>query len=215
MLGPMGAYVISALRLLTPSEIDRYTKPSSKKKARVSAMAAGAEEYAVEEYAVEEFASDGAAGKPPDTAAGSRAKSSDAEIIPIKGRGSPFHNKEEQAEQALDGPSPGSDPPTRAEFIPMQPARVSVNAENQGQPENDSIQKSQGKEAPGDLAAVFLLEERQKLKESNTKIAEGNALKSYNDIVNADFSQADSEDDYPEGERPQGLKGILINKKHY
>ncbi|MCO4755310.1 MAG: hypothetical protein KC478_12565, partial [Bacteriovoracaceae bacterium] len=43
MLGPMGAFIMSILRVMTPAEIDRYAKTSSD--GGVRAIAAGGEEF--------------------------------------------------------------------------------------------------------------------------------------------------------------------------
>src|SRR5690554_3690013 len=43
MLGPMGAQIISLLKLVTPAEIDRYVRKS--KSRPVKALAAGAEDF--------------------------------------------------------------------------------------------------------------------------------------------------------------------------
>ena len=72
MLGPIGAHIMSVLRVMTPSEIDRYANTSEKRK--VMAIAAGAEDLGLQD----------SNSRGTNSHSGSFKKMTEAEIIPIR-----------------------------------------------------------------------------------------------------------------------------------
>ena len=65
-----------------------------------------------------------------------------------------------------------------------------------------------------DSATVFLLKERQKMRESKKRMIEQEAIKSYQTNAAQEFYD-ESEDEFSEEEGHHDLKGILLNKRHY
>ena len=219
MLGPMGAHVISALRVMTPSEIDRYARSSGTR--RVRAMAAGAEDFDLSNsqsyeqgYDHEQERSE-SAGFTPLT---------EAEIIPIdsyKSKGEQSKHKSDSSFQTSQNRAhepPGAGPPPRSGSPPGHNGGSEL--ESLGIFSNKKIHafkkaKEDSARLKEDSSTVFLLKVRESLKKANNLIIGSLALKLYLQTANADMTQAQPDIDNPEQELAQGSKGILINKKQF
>ncbi len=66
-----------------------------------------------------------------------------------------------------------------------------------------------------DSATVFLLKEREKMRDSKRRMTEQRAIKSYQTNAAQEFYDDTEEDISDEENRQNDLKGILLNKKHF
>lgn len=188
MLGPIGAHVISVLRIMTPSEIDRYMD-SGREKSRIEALAAGAENLTTNNNPPSHY--DQQTGEKADDTDHEEVGpgSGEARVIPING------TIEEEKTQGLE----------ELGILSVKQRKV---LESKAKLEKLSKQ---------DSSTVFLLSERKKLEVAKRKLVYGNALKSYNEALHVEIHpELDSDEPQePQAERATGVKGILLNKKQY
>lgn len=213
MLGPMGAYVISALRVMTPSEIDRYAKSSDKNTIR--AVAAGAEDFDLSN------SQSHPQGSPPGGKDQSGFKPlnpmSDAEIIPIDSlkRKEQRERKEGQREHSAQA---GQE--IKTSHQPKTPPAGNSELESLGIFSADKVNAhnkamEEAAKASDDSPSIFLLKQRERLKKTNTKIIGHTALKNYTQAAHVEMAVAEPDMEDPDQELAHGSKGILVNKKHY
>lgn len=206
MLGPMGAHVMSVLRVMTPAEIDRYAKTSGQKK--VQAMAAGAEDLNLDN--AQSFAHQ----KSPEKEE-FKPLSTEAEIIPIKGRDS--EPQKEHQEKSFDHQQPSSVYEEMDEDDEVQGNGELESLGIYSSKKISAFKKAQEKKrrSKEDSSSVFLLKQREKLKKTNHKMIGNVALKTYSQTMTADMTKAEVDIDDPDKELAEGSRGILVNKKHY
>ncbi len=167
MLGPIGAHIMSVLKVMTPSEIDRYARASEKR--RPTAVAAGAEDFDLE---------DSQTGNPHS---GSFKKMTEAEIIPIR---------PEQNEKG------GPPPEGQSSKDPPHSNRSDEELESVGIFSGKKIQDMKNRaediaKAAEDSSSVFLIKQRAKLKETNVRMIGNTALKTYAETAHADMTQTE------------------------
>ncbi len=214
MLGPIGSEIMRIFRLLSPDEIDRYIVDD--KVGRIEGnMAAGGESIAFDD------------GHPQSNQySKNKDKLSEehkAEIIPFS-----EHQEKKAAQQYLDESerlsedTAGDSDRDRSLAAQEKAQRVVASANDLSsigvlsgssirQIEKDRLEKENKKK---DSATVFLIKERQKMRESKQKLSEQTALKLYQTNASQEFHEQ-SEDDLLDEDSPNDLRGILINKKQY
>lgn len=205
MLGPMGAVVMNVLKVMTPSEIERYSQ--GREAEEVSKIAAGAESI-----------SSGGAGSSFNPQSESHHKkkehppneslndSGEAKIIPIR-------------EQMPIRPPPKAPPPDEPKSTKVEPENELegmgiVSGEKQHAIKEAASAREKSKQ---DSATIFILKERERLKKSKSKMNTSEAFKTYAESSNLEFYKPEIEVDLddPDKEEAIGSRGILINKKHY
>lgn len=219
MLGPIGSNLMSILRVLTPSEIDMY---SEEEETIVQPMAVGAEQFSYEDSktTLEEQYRHKLSEQSEEGAEQEDADPKKAKIIPI--------NKKVEQQISEDGEF--FEPKTPEKLgIPNEsrnlasPADNSLNAigilskDQIAQIEEDKRKKENSKK---DSTSVFILNQRENLKQSRMKMVEQKAIAQYKKnasaeiFLNKDVSVEDEIDEDSEM-RESGSKGILVNKRHY
>lgn len=205
MSNPSQQWIIESFQVMTPEKVGELTNSVVQRKALP--MAAGAEgqeffeELAVpdEQYSVEE--------------------DQDAKIIPLRARGPSTQTKikeeniiedmqedidleekilKELNQEDLDMLQRGS----RLESLGI------INSDKQRLLDDINKKKKKAKE---ESPTVFVLNEREKLKDSSVKLATQDAIKSYKKSSTQDSKQKYDE----EGKSIVGSSGILVNKKHF
>ncbi|MEX0797996.1 MAG: hypothetical protein WD025_01040 [Bacteriovoracaceae bacterium] len=206
MLGPMGAFVMSVLRVMTPAEIDRHTKDSDRK--RVQAAAAGAEGMDLSD-----------AGSYPYDGQTKDSKSSfrqmtDAEIIPIQ----QFQEKNKSKKDRDEGERESH----ATSHLSHDQTQKSKNSELErvgiySSQKMNAIKEAENEKikAGEESTTVFLLKQREKLKKTKSKMMSGSAIKTYAQAANAEMIEPEYDIDDPDQELAQGSRGILVNKKRY
>lgn len=215
MLGPIGSDIMAIFRLLSPDEIDKYIVREEPIKVEQSMrMAANGESMQYSE-------------EPPSPKNKTSKQQPDeehqAEVIPIR--------KVKTDHESIDGPILEKELTTdHGQELKKKTSKVSQV------PNNDNSPPTSGLEAMGilsassikkieaerlkeenskkDSATVFLLKEREKMRESKKRMIEQEAIKSYQNSASQEFYE-ESDDELPDEENQQGLKGILLNKRHY
>lgn len=215
MLGPMGAHIISALRVMTPAEIDRYTAKDTKK-IQTQALAAGGEEFDYS-HSTPFGQSEQKRSREEQERKENPNRLGEAEIIPIDvAKAKQRDGEEELPARPKRNPKNSEEPedafmPSPGEDSELEKAGIVSSAKM------NARQKAleDYRQAKEDSSTVFLLKERERLKKTNIKMAGNTALKTYFQTANADMSKAEPDLDDPDKEVAQGSKGILINKKHF
>ena len=234
MLGPMGSHLMSILQVLTPAEIDLYTKKAREKFVRAP-MAAGAEEldisYSGGNYA-ERYPSSGSEEKDegnthqdaPDT----KDESSQlAKIIPLHQNFETQTVSYESEELARDF-TQNLDQNINHD-VSQADEDFSKNAKEKNELESigvysadtirkKRIQESDEKRRSQPSASVFLINERKKMQSSQNKLREQTALKNYqkNAYVDTVKREIDLDDDLDrEIDNSTGVAGILVNKRQF
>lgn len=193
MLGPIGAHLMSVLRVMTPSEIDRYSQASERRK--TTAVAAGAEDMDLDSSQLN--------GR--QSHSGGFKKMTEAQIIPIRPeREEPERNENKAPPETLADETSSSERQLEEVGIFSQ-----AKVEEVRKRAHDLARASE------DSSSVFLLKQREKLKKSNNRMVGNAALKTYAQTAHAEMTQAEVDLESPDEELAQGSKGILINKKHF
>ncbi len=208
MLGPMGSTIMSILRVLTPSEIERYTD-SIYEEGQVTKIAAGAEGFEPFDHPREKFTPklvpsvEDESDEPSSNEDTSQTK---AKIIPInetiKLENIPIaiQHLPEKKDKNLNHDKKKS----------MNTLRdLGLKSSKEILDEQRLIQeiKNQSK----DSTSVFLLTEREKLRESKEKISSLMAIFEYRKSATQELMTKDPEEE--EEYTISGSSGILINTK--
>jgi hypothetical protein len=211
MLGPLGSSIISILRVLTPSEIERYTD-SIYKDDVVTKVAAGAEGFEPFEkppggfkpriVSDEEESDESMSGESGDEKSQDDSK---AKIIPI----SKTVKLEDLPIAVQHLPNSKDKPLNSDKKKSMNSLRdLGLKSSKELLEEQRLIQeiKNQSK----DSTSVFILSEREKLRESKEKIASLMAIFEYRKSATQEIIVQDKDESEP---TIYGSTGILINTK--
>lgn len=229
MLGPIGANIISILKVLTPSEIDIHADISEKEIS--GAIAVGAEDqnfdhassYLREDHADEFKNKQMTKDCEEETEAQLQTKSrfeaneakedneaNEAKVIPIN-----------EKVQLFD----------KSMFPPEQSELNSLGIYSAQQLSEHAKYLQQAKDKSKDSTSVFILKQRERLKSTRTKMIEQKAIGEYKKSSSIDIAskkmrhvkdEGDINQDKDKDEnnneqqlRDSHFKGILLNKRHY
>ena len=217
MLGPIGSELMNIFRLLSPDEIDRYIV--DKKVQRVEgSMAAGGEEmeFNTEDSNLSERHKE------------QLKKDQKAKIIPIsqyqeEKEERPKSEQHQLAELAdMDLPTESEEENTDPSFVNQRVQAVSPKSdlESIGVLSGSTIkeleaQRMAEENSKKESATVFLLRERQKMRQSKQKLIHQQAHKQYKSNAAQEFYQQTEEDLLSDDPQTDTSKGILVNKRHY
>jgi hypothetical protein len=216
MLGPIGANLMSILRVLTPSEIDMYSEVHED---IVQPMAVGAEDIHYNEHASnpEEEYRRKLNKKSDDSDDSEQEDSEKAKIIPI--------NKKVEQELSENGEFFEQKQSQKLEIpedkrVLSSPGDISLNAIgilSKSQIQELEREKQRNENRKKDSTSVFILNQREQLKQSRMRLVEQKAIAQYQKNASAEIISKDvSVDDVEEEQmRDSCSKGILVNKKHY
>jgi 3-oxoacyl-(acyl-carrier-protein) synthase len=211
MLGPLGSSIISILRVLTPSEIDRYTD-SIYEDGMVTKVAAGAEGFEPFEkppggfkprIVTEEDESDESM-----FSEGSDEKSQDeskAKIIPISKM-----VKLEDLPIAIQHLPESKDKSLNSDKKKSMNSLSDLGLKSAKELLEEQRLIQEIKNQSKDSTSVFILNEREKLRESKEKIASLMAIFEYRKSATQEIIVQDLGDDEP---MIYGSSGILINTR--
>lgn len=214
MLGPIGADLMSILKVLTPSEIDLYSETEEEVVAQ--SMAVGAENINYDEHAP----SAGRDYKNKGQHESDNAEDDElekAKIIPI--------NKKVEQELSENGEFFEE----KQELKISKEKKILINSEKNSLNAIGILSKNQQKEiederrkkenSKKDSTSVFILNQRNKLKQSQMKLIEQKAIRQYQQNASAEILAVReiSENEIEEDQeiRDSSSKGILVNKRHY
>ena len=188
MLGPLGSTLMSIMRVLTPSEIERYAhEVVSAEEAKVMSIAAGAEGY---EMLSDSHLEHGSGGHK-------------AKIIPIN----------EAAEKELkELEEPDLEKPKK-QAKKSDNSLGSLGILSAGELNEQEAKKKKLNDSKKESTSIFILNQRERLKKSQNKLAGQAAILEYKKSASQEMIQSDNTHD--DEEKVSGSSGILINKKHY
>ncbi len=196
MLGPMGAVVMSVLKVMTPAEIERYSQGREAETEEVSKIAAGVEslgsgsmESSFNHQKQDQNKKD---WKPPNDP---EKEFGEAKIIPIR-------------------PPPEESAPVESEPESELEEMGIISGEKQHAIKEAASAREKSEQ---DSATIFLIKERQRLKKVKHRLNTNEAFKTYEVSSSIEFFKPEPEVDLdnPDKEDAIGSRGILINKKHY
>lgn len=216
MFGPIGSELMSIFRLLSPEEIDKYIVDNSRVGKMQGTLAAGGEgmnfdskDSNLAEHQKEKF-----------------NKEQKAKIIPIADyqdetpskKGNTLQVSVAQTKENLD-PIPINKKMQQATTSQSSSASK-TDLESIGVLSANTIKDIESKRiadenANKDSATVFLLKQRQKMRESKKKLIYQQAHKQYKTNAAQEFYAESDEDLFSEESQSDSSKGILVNKKHY
>lgn len=204
MLGPMGSSIISILRVLTPGEIDRYTEDESlieESSSNITAIASGGESFEFQKFDSKGEKSNEKESK------NSQEDVHEAKIIPINSSvdlddlaGSVEHEIKEKKKEKNKKVSTNS-----LEAIGIESSQTIQ------QKERDKIEKENSEK---ESTSVFILNQREKLKNSQSRLVEQAAILEYKKSATQEVSSS-TKSEKRKDTSICGTTGILINKKHY
>jgi hypothetical protein len=224
MLGPIGSTLMSIMKVLTPAEIDMYSESSSTSGSVTQATAVGAEhiqyDYSsnhLKQSYEDQLNQDANSQQQP------QEQEQKAKIIPINKK------VKEQIEEQSQGEDRSQE--SRDSKLPMKSKSqmmVSSHDENnelnsigiyssqQIQDHEKQLQEQEAKKK--DSTSVFILNQRERLKSSRSKMVEQKGIMQYQksstaDLITKEYTEEDLEDDADM--RDSNSKGILLNKKHF
>lgn len=214
MLGPIGSNLMQLLRVLTPSEIDRYSEDVvNNTKVELLAIAAGAEDMSTTQHEHDPRSAD--AYKKPPVAGIDEEEELKAKIIPINDK-----VKKELSDQEEQSQKDKAD-----EFQPIELGRFaessgleSIGILSKSQVSAIETEKRKRENDKKESTTVFILNQREKLKGSQNKLAEQAAILQYRKNASQEFIKHEiSEDELDDDFEPSTSDscGILVNKKHY
>lgn len=214
MLGPIGSRVIDLLKVMTPSEIDRYI---TKKEAKVSSMpmAAGAEEFSLNSEIHSHLSSKNSTDQDEEASnSDDQQLEHGAKIIPLD------KNLSSMPEQIDDEPYFINREDDEFDLLIKKNVESTNELEKMGIlsarkiQEINKIKKDREKRSE-QSSTSFLLSQREKLKNLRSKMVESDAIKNYVKSINFESTTSEIDIDNLEEETSVGNKGILINKKQY
>jgi hypothetical protein len=214
MLGPIGSDIMAIFRLLSPDEIDKYiVRDESEEIGESMPMAANGGQMQFDDE--EPHQQNQKPKKFP--------KDHQAKVLPLNEL-STIHKNVKHAQAKTSNEQLSS---KDAQYIAQnsnkeinhRASEHSSDLASMGilssstirQIENERRKKENDNK---DSATVFLLKERQKMRESKKRMIEQQAIKSYQTNAAQEFYD-EPEDDLSEDEGHNDLKGILLNKRHY
>jgi hypothetical protein len=214
MLGPIGSELMSIFRLLSPEEIDKYVVNKTVRKVAGS-MAAGGEsmEFNTEDSNLGEFQKE------------KFNKEKKAKIIPISD-----YQEEEATPDKKAKHSFTEEKIATVEQFPInkklettkerKPSHGNSDLESIGVLSANTIkdiesQRLAEENSQKDSTTVFLLKQRQIMRDSKKKMIEQQAHKQYKTNAAQEFYVQTEEDILSEEPQQDASKGILVNKKQY
>lgn len=209
MFGPVGSQIMSIFKLLSPEEIDSYIVREGVNKVEGS-MAAGGEQLSFNSAHTQDGNTEDKDEKL-DT-------DSKAEIIPI----SEFQKKEVMGESASgetqanaevkDIRESNPEVPTPSENVRGSSVLESMGILSAATLKKQEMERLEAERKKRDSATVFLLKERQKMRDSKKRLIEQQAISTYNKKSNEDYAATNNDEDE---EISADSRGILVNKTQY
>lgn len=194
MLGPIGSEIMSIFRLLSPHEIDKYIveeKADSYKVGQTNAVAANGESINLStDNTGTDLLDDDSSKKFP--------KDHEAKIIPLHSDDDNEKEKKRLSSEINKGDS--------LESIGV------LSASKIKEIEKERLERERKKK---DSATVFILKERERMRNAKRKMIEQIALKSYQENSSQEFLEATEEELENDDLNVNDIKGILLNKKHF
>lgn len=217
MLGPMGARIIDVLKIMTPSEIDRYMEKPQKEVAADIKKTAGGEDFDVthsppqsgRKLKKDQNQQDDQTNQEPEH---------QAKIIPLNKESSEHLEAKENKEREEQNLQSEIEIEDEIEFHQNDKAQNELEkAGIMSAAKIEALKRKRLKELKKkqDSTTNFIIKEREKLKKTKGRLIEMEAIKNYNNNSNIDKLNDEIDIDNPEEEQSIGSKGILVNKKHY
>ncbi len=208
MLEPIGAAVMKMLRVLTPDGVEKLTQLAQLKKEQKASTAMKVNVEDTGQRFVESFEEK---KKRKQDQKHEREDEYAPKVIPL-------HQEEDEEEYQVQARAVGSSY-EMAQPVDSKPVFSHGNKlESIGVLSNDKLveiekRRQEKEKAKEPSAAVFILEERNKLNSANKKISGQSAMKNYKSSVTS-FENSPEEED---GEAPKASSssGILLNKKQF
>ena len=207
MLGPIGSEVMAIFRLLSPHEIDAYITEEETSIVRIEGTKTATGEELPHDSS-KQFYSKASPGSPPaDEATDEIDVKKPAKIIPLHAYQDEKQDDHQKEKPSQDRPrssdSGGSSSLTSLGILSASQIRAQEEAR---------LKEERNKE---DSVTVFLLKERQKMRQSKQKITEQSAIKVYQSNAAVDLHIEESVDEEGESVAASDMRGILVNKKQY
>jgi hypothetical protein len=198
MLGPMGSTIISILRVLTPSEIDRYTEDQvvPENAIKIASGAEGFEPDSSSSRSHQSFRNKDEEGK--NLESKDYEVEHEAQIIPINAS----VKIESKPDHIPDNAEPREELSGLA-VVGIESKQALKDKENLRLEREDSKKES---------TSVFILNQRERLKRSQNKLVGQAAILEYQKSATQEMLNSNDDD---EDSKVSGASGILINKKHY
>lgn len=211
MLGPIGSEIMSIFRLLSPEEIEKYIQRKKSRKVEGAKVVGG-----------QAMSFDDSPPHSPDQETSKKfPKNHQAEIIPISQLKEKSSGEEEfQEEETAEFANIHENNQDEAQAQIARAQQTASKLESIGILSAATIKEQEAKrlkeeKSKQDSTTVFLLKERQKMRESKKKLVGQKAIKSYQ-VQSAQEFYEESDDDLLEDDlQNNDLKGILLNKRHY
>lgn len=224
MLGPIGANLMSILKVLTPSEIDMYSELQEDK--IVQPVAVGAEDIQYESgssHLKEEYQAQLAKEKGQEEQL--EATEEKAKIIPI-------NKKAKEELDRIDEEMSSNSQKEQHDENPRHKAQgqsqvsshdddnelntIGIYSSQQMRDHQRQLQEQEAKKK--ESTSVFILNQRAALKNSRSKMIEQKAIQQYQknsatDMLTKEVTEEDLADDAEM--RDSNSKGILLNKRHF
>jgi hypothetical protein len=212
MLGPIGSNLMLILRVLTPSEIERYSDEQASGENPV-ALAAGAENLSTSQHQSGSTLTNG--NKKQQNTLTEEDDELKAKIIPINEKvKKELKEKEQQQEQTEKNNFTSPPEPLSGESSGLE----SIGVLSRSQMAEIEAKKLKQENDKKESTTVFILNQREKLKSSQNKLAEQAAILQYRKNASQEFIKHEvSDEDFDEDNdsNASGSCGILVNKKHY
>jgi hypothetical protein len=216
MLGPMGARIIDLLKIMTPSEIDRYMDKPQKEVAADVKKASGGEDFDV----MHSHPNSGRKLKRDNNShdeshSDNGQAEHQAKIIPLNQESSKKLEEIQAKQENLKESREVDEPET--EYRESKGEHDLESAGILSAAKIDAIKRKKLKElkAKQDSTTNFIIKQRDKLKQTKLKLIEMEAIKNYNNSSNIEKLNDEIDLENPDEEVCVGAKGILVNKKHY
>ena len=214
MLGPIGANLMSILKVLTPSDIDVYSSKIEEEEVLIRPLAVGAE-------GVNYGGTSSSSGDQPkknlvsenDTEEHNLEK---AKIIPLNQKIA--EELEAKLSEEIYAQKIKIDQNLKVNVSPGQSGGNSLSAlgilSQSDQYELDK-EKQRKENEEKESTSVFILNQRDVLKKSRMRLVEQKAIAQYQKNSNSDFALKEQSEGEEEESQENGSKGILVNKRHY
>ena len=205
MLGPIGSEVMAIFRLLSPHEIDAYITEEEASVVRIegSRTATG-----------EELSHDSSKQFYQKADPEQVADLDDTDEIDVKKPAKiiPLHAYQEQKQQPEERPSKQHSRPTGGSKSSGLDSLGILSASQIKEQEQERLKQERNKE---DSVTVFLLKERQKMRQSKQRLTEQTAIKLYQTNAAVDLHMEETVDEDGETLASSDMRGILVNKKQF
>ena len=205
MLGPIGSEIMRLFRLLSPDEIEKYVSHDEVDEVQANMqMASNGESMQFDSRASKNNQK-------------SFPKEDQAKIIPInESVESELKNRAKAhisqfATESHDEPEPKN---LRKPDTNKGSGLESIGVLSASRIKEIELQRLKEENNSKDSATIFLLKERDKMRQSKKRLVEQTALKQYQNNAAQEFHEEVFDEE--SGEMASSdLKGILLNKKHY